>query len=159
MSVNPISFRMPFETQLASMPSETQYVIRNVWNCITDLQSAVPVLKNQIDAVKSSAATTATTVNDYSEHKPDSWLSQQSSWTSFVPDKTERQRRICAPKQQFPYRCDTCANFLDAGDCLAVVLHNNQRGNLPSDPNTCVRHDQWGRILFAHGRQSDHGRF
>jgi len=62
MSVNPISFRMPFETQLASMPSETQYVIRNVWNCITDLQSAVPVLKNQIDAVKSSAATTATTV-------------------------------------------------------------------------------------------------
>lgn len=48
--------RFPFEAHIASMPPEHQYVIRNLWNQVNDAQDAVPILKSQIDSVKSSVA-------------------------------------------------------------------------------------------------------
>jgi hypothetical protein len=48
------------------MPSEHQYVIRNLWNSISDVQSAVPILKGQIDSNKSAITSTTTTVNNIS---------------------------------------------------------------------------------------------
>ncbi len=60
MSTNPVSFRMPFESQIAKLPPEHQIVFRNILNQITDLQGAVPILKKQIDSNKGSIST----VND-----------------------------------------------------------------------------------------------
>jgi hypothetical protein len=42
------------------MPSEHQYVIRNLWNAIADVQNAVPILKSQIDGNKSSITAVTT---------------------------------------------------------------------------------------------------
>lgn len=54
MSGNPVSFRLPFESQMAKLPPEHQHIIRTTWNAITDLQGAIPLLKTQIDTNKSS---------------------------------------------------------------------------------------------------------
>jgi len=65
MSTPPISFRFPFESQIANLPPEVQMVHRNTWNAITDLQTAIPLLKGQIDtnktAITAAAAPTANT--------------------------------------------------------------------------------------------------
>jgi hypothetical protein len=60
VSTNPISFRLPFESQMAKLPPEHQHIIRTTWNAITDLQGAIPLLKSQIEGNK-TAITTATT--------------------------------------------------------------------------------------------------
>ena len=51
--------RFPFEAQIADMPAHQQYVIRNLWNSISDAQDSIPILKSQIDAAKTSASTTS----------------------------------------------------------------------------------------------------
>lgn len=63
--------RFPFKPQIASMPPEHQYVIRNLWNVISDVQDAVPLLKAQIDAKtttgtasSSSSSTTTSTASE-----------------------------------------------------------------------------------------------
>ena len=63
MSTNPISFRFPFETQIAKLSPEVQQVHRTTWNAITDLQGAIPQLKAQIDANKTAVATATKTTN------------------------------------------------------------------------------------------------
>lgn len=69
MSTTPIISRFPFESQIESMPPEHRYVIRNLWNSVTDAQNAVPILKAQIDAHTTSIAanTTAITNNSSSQ--------------------------------------------------------------------------------------------
>jgi hypothetical protein len=63
MSSNPVSFRFPFQSQIASMPPEHQQVIKTVWNAITDLQGAIPSLKSQITANKTAVAAATAAVN------------------------------------------------------------------------------------------------
>ena len=46
------------------MPPEHQYVIRNLWNSVTDAQNAVPILKAQIDAHTTSIAANTTAINN-----------------------------------------------------------------------------------------------
>ena len=46
------------------MPPQQQYVIRNLWNSVTDAQNAVPILKAQIDANKSAVTAVTNTVNN-----------------------------------------------------------------------------------------------
>jgi hypothetical protein len=63
MSSNPVSFRFPFEVQIASLPPEVQMVHRTTWNAILDLQGAVPLLKSQIDANKTAVASATSSTN------------------------------------------------------------------------------------------------
>jgi len=46
------------------MPPQQQYVIRNLWNSVTDAQNAVPILKAQIDAHTTSIAANTTSINN-----------------------------------------------------------------------------------------------
>jgi hypothetical protein len=62
MTINPPSFRMPFQSQIEALPEEHQVVWKNCWSAITDLQSAIPVLKSTIDsAVQKSTSSSTTT--------------------------------------------------------------------------------------------------
>lgn len=63
MSTNPISFRFPFESQIANLPPEVQHLHRTTWNAITDLQGAIAPLKAQIDTNKTSIETNTSTIN------------------------------------------------------------------------------------------------
>ena len=63
MSSSTTTSRFPFESQISEMPAQHQYVIRNLWNAISDVQSAVPVLKSSIDSKASSTSGTSTTTN------------------------------------------------------------------------------------------------
>lgn len=45
------------------MPPQQQYVIRNLWNSVTDAQNAVPILKAQIDAHTTSIKANTTAIN------------------------------------------------------------------------------------------------
>ncbi len=54
--------RFPFKSQIQSMPSEHQYVIRNLWNVMSDVQDSIPLLKAQIDA-KTTTSTTASSTS------------------------------------------------------------------------------------------------
>jgi hypothetical protein len=56
--------RFPFESHIASMPPEHQYVIRNLWNAVSDVQTAVPILKSQITSNASSVKSVTETVNN-----------------------------------------------------------------------------------------------
>jgi hypothetical protein len=58
--------RFPFEAHIAKMAPEHQYVIRNLWNAISDVQGAVPVLKSQINNNTSSIKTVNETINSTS---------------------------------------------------------------------------------------------
>jgi hypothetical protein len=64
VSTTPIISRFPFEAQIQAMPPEHQYVIRNLWNSVTDAQNAVPILKAQIDAHTTSIAANTTSINN-----------------------------------------------------------------------------------------------
>lgn len=64
LSTNPISFRLPFESQISKLPPEHQIVVRTQWNAITDLQGAIPVLKTQIEAMKTAATAAAATAQN-----------------------------------------------------------------------------------------------
>lgn len=66
MSTTPTNSRFPFEAQIQSMPSEHQYVVKNLWNSIFDAQNAIPILKAQIDANKSAVASVTNTVTNNS---------------------------------------------------------------------------------------------
>lgn len=66
MSSPNITPRFPFEAQIAKLPPEVQDVHRTSWNAITDLQTAIPLLKAQIDAKTTTSATGATTTNTVS---------------------------------------------------------------------------------------------
>ncbi len=57
MSTNPIISRFPFEAQIAEMPPQHQYVIRNLWNAVADVQGAIPILKSQIGGKTTSSTT------------------------------------------------------------------------------------------------------
>ena len=59
-NANPL---FPFEPQIQSMPSEHQYVIKNLWNVINDAQRAIPILKAQIDANKADTAANTKAIN------------------------------------------------------------------------------------------------
>jgi hypothetical protein len=48
--------RFPFEPHIAKLEPQVQYVIRNLWNAVADVQGAVPILKSQIDGNKTSIA-------------------------------------------------------------------------------------------------------
>ena len=63
MAVNPTNSRFPFEPQIQAMPPEHQYVIRNLWNSVTDAQNAVPILKAQIDAHTTAIKANTTSIN------------------------------------------------------------------------------------------------
>ena len=64
MSTSPIISRFPFEPHIVDMPPQQQYVIRNLWNSVTDAQNAVPILKAQIDAHTTSIAANTTSINN-----------------------------------------------------------------------------------------------
>lgn len=57
--VNLISFRFPFESQIAKLPPEVQMVHRTTWDAITDLQGAIPSLKSQITALQTSVSSSS----------------------------------------------------------------------------------------------------
>jgi hypothetical protein len=52
--------RFPFEAQITAMPPEHQYVIRNLWNAVADVQNAIPILKSQIGGKTTSSTTSST---------------------------------------------------------------------------------------------------
>ena len=52
--------RFPFEAQITAMPPEHQYVIRNLWNSLADVQNAIPILKSQIGGKTTSSTTSST---------------------------------------------------------------------------------------------------
>lgn len=54
----------PFESHIAKLEPQVQYVIKNLWNSIGDVQNAVPILKSQIDTNKTSIAATNKVVNN-----------------------------------------------------------------------------------------------
>ncbi len=56
--LNPPSFRFPFEAQIAKLPPDHQKVVRTQWNAITDLQQAIPLIKSQLDSLKTTTTTT-----------------------------------------------------------------------------------------------------
>ena len=64
MSTTPTISRFPFEPHIVDMPPQQQYVIRNLWNSVTDAQNAVPILKSQIDAHTTSIAANTTAINN-----------------------------------------------------------------------------------------------
>src|SRR5580658_8523767 len=66
---NPPSFRVSFEPQLASMPPEHQTVFRSIFNSLTDIYSAIPLLKSQIDT-KQTASTSSSTSSSASGSTP-----------------------------------------------------------------------------------------
>lgn len=63
MSTTPTNSRFPFEPHIVDMPPQQQYVIRNLWNSVTDAQNAVPILKAQIDAHTTSIKANTTAIN------------------------------------------------------------------------------------------------
>lgn len=64
MSTNPPSFRIAWESQIAKLPPEHQTVIRSQMNAFTDLYQAVTALNTKVEGVKSSAASTAASVEN-----------------------------------------------------------------------------------------------
>jgi hypothetical protein len=48
------------------MPPEHQYVVKNLWTSIVDLQTSIPILKGQIDTNKSAISAATNTVNNIS---------------------------------------------------------------------------------------------
>jgi hypothetical protein len=63
VSTNPTNFRFPFEPHIAKLEPQVQYVIRNLWNSVTDAQNAVPILKAQIDAHTTAIKANTTAIN------------------------------------------------------------------------------------------------
>src|ERR1700685_4495259 len=63
-ALNLPSFRVSFESQLAALPPEHQAAMRTVFNSLTDLYQAVPILKSQIDANKTAVSSVTDTVNN-----------------------------------------------------------------------------------------------
>ena len=58
--------RFPFEPHIAKLDPPVQYVIRNLWNAVADVQGAVPILKSQINSnttAVTASTNTVTTVN------------------------------------------------------------------------------------------------
>jgi hypothetical protein len=66
VSTNPTNFRFPFEPHIAKLEPQVQYVIRNLWNSVTDAQNSVPILKAQIDAHTKAIAANTTSINNNS---------------------------------------------------------------------------------------------
>jgi hypothetical protein len=56
-TINPPSFRIAFESQLAQLPPEHQVVFHSVFNALTDIYQSLPLFKSQIDTNKSSIDT------------------------------------------------------------------------------------------------------
>jgi hypothetical protein len=63
MAVNPTISRFPFEPHIVDLTPQVQYVIRNLWNSVTDAQNAVPILKAQIDAHTTAIKANTTSIN------------------------------------------------------------------------------------------------
>ena len=84
MSTNPVSFRFPFESQISDMPSHHQEVIRTTWNAITDLQTAIPLLKSSIDTKVSKTTTSSSTSSSASSSSGSSGSSSTPATTLYV---------------------------------------------------------------------------
>jgi hypothetical protein len=54
--------RFPFEPHISNLEPQVQYVIKNLWNAIADVQGAVPILKSQINSNTKGVAASANTV-------------------------------------------------------------------------------------------------
>lgn len=80
--------RFPFEAQITKMPSEHQYVIRNLWNAIADVQGAVPILKSQITSNTSSIKTVNETINSTSSTESVTQVVNSSSTIGGVNNQT-----------------------------------------------------------------------
>ena len=63
MSLNPTSFRFPFEAQIAKLPANVQEAHRAAFNAITDLYQANAALSAKVNGSSSSASSTTTTNN------------------------------------------------------------------------------------------------
>jgi hypothetical protein len=64
MATTPTNSRFPFEPHISKLEPQVQYVIRNLWNSLSDVQGAVPILKSQINDNKSTISTVSKTVNN-----------------------------------------------------------------------------------------------
>jgi hypothetical protein len=87
VSTNPTNFRFPFEPHIAKLEPQVQYVIRNLWNSVTDAQNAVPILKAQIDANKSAVASVTNTVTNNSTAS-ETVVQSSSPTIGFVNDQS-----------------------------------------------------------------------
>ena len=54
------SFRIAFESQIASLPPEIQTVHRSTFNALTDVYQSITALNNKVESVKSSTTAAAT---------------------------------------------------------------------------------------------------
>lgn len=80
--------RFPFEAQITKMPSEHQYVIRNLWNAISDVQGAVPILKSQITSNTNTIKTVNETINSTSSTESVTQVVSSSSTFGGVNNQT-----------------------------------------------------------------------
>jgi hypothetical protein len=80
--------RFPFEAHIADMPPQHQYVIRNLWNVASDLQTAIPLLKSQIDTNTSSVKTVTDTVNNNTSTESVTQVVSSSSTVGGINNQT-----------------------------------------------------------------------
>ena len=138
MSTTPVISRFPFESHIAAMPPEQQYVIRNLWNVAFDAQTSIPILKSQIDTNKSSIDTVTSTVNNTStasettvvttntiggvnnETSETAYVTQQSDYGAFIIMSDASAIAISlsvSPGIQVPWYC----TFFNEGVGLATL--------------------------------------
>ncbi len=90
---NPPSFRLAFESQIATLSPEVQRVHRTTLNAITDLQSAIPELMKQLDT-KVSKSTTSTPTTATGSNAPATKASVSAAISAAISGLTSTFREL-----------------------------------------------------------------
>jgi hypothetical protein len=106
--------RFPFESHISDMPPQHQYVLRNLWNALSDVQGAVPILKSQINDNKSTISTVSKTVNNNISTQSVTTSSSTSPTSGFVNNQTGVTSYLILPSDN--------SSFLIFNDASPVAL-------------------------------------
>lgn len=128
MSTTPtITPKFPFEPHIASLSSEHQYVLRNLWYSINDAQNAVPILKAQIDALTKTTAANTTAINTISSSE--TVTPSSSSSIGFVNNQTGNTTYATTQADAGAFI------ILDDASPIAVTLTSDPSIQLPWETN------------------------
>jgi len=125
MAVNTTNSRFPFEPHIVDLTPQVQYVIRNLWNSVTDAQNAVPILKAQIDAHTTAIKANTTAINNNITTETVNLGSSSANNIGFVNDQTGNTSYTT-----FPSDYGSCIVLNDASP-IAVTLTAETTIQLP----------------------------
>lgn len=129
MATTPTNSRFPFEPHISKLEPQVQYVIRNLWNSLSDVQGAVPILKSQINDNKSTISTVSKTVNNNISTQNVTTSSSTSPTSGFVNKQTGVTSYSILPSDN--------SSFLVFNDASPVAL------TLNTDPSIQLPYYFW----------------